>query len=263
MADNVSITPGTGTNIAADDVGGVLHQRVKISVGVDGSAGDMSAGSGVIDATTPRVTLATDDASLAALDTLNTTILAQGVDIGTAGTPSADVLSVQGVSGMTAIVTGGNVAHDAADSGNPSKLGAKAISSLSSQTLVSDGDRTNLHAGLDGALFTRGYSLGDIIRGRATATDTTATTVIAAQGSGVKAYLTSITAQNSSSTNTTLDVISGSTTIWSIPVPANAGAALSFPVPLPPNAANEALKFQASTGVTTLTVCFAGFKSQI
>lgn len=30
MADNVGITPGTGATIAADDVGGVLHQRVKI-----------------------------------------------------------------------------------------------------------------------------------------------------------------------------------------------------------------------------------------
>jgi hypothetical protein len=43
MADNVSYTPGSGVNIAADDVGGVLHQRVKISVGADGTAADASA----------------------------------------------------------------------------------------------------------------------------------------------------------------------------------------------------------------------------
>lgn len=42
MADNISITPGTGANVAADDVGGVLHQRVKVSVGEDGSAIDVS-----------------------------------------------------------------------------------------------------------------------------------------------------------------------------------------------------------------------------
>jgi len=30
MADNVPVTPGTGTNIATDDVGGVQHQRVKM-----------------------------------------------------------------------------------------------------------------------------------------------------------------------------------------------------------------------------------------
>ena len=43
MADNVGYTAGTGTSIAADDVGGNLHQRVKISVGEDGTAVDVSA----------------------------------------------------------------------------------------------------------------------------------------------------------------------------------------------------------------------------
>lgn len=43
MADNIDVTPGTGKTIAADDITGVLHQRVKISQGVDGSATDVSA----------------------------------------------------------------------------------------------------------------------------------------------------------------------------------------------------------------------------
>lgn len=43
MADNLAITQGTGTTIAADDIGGVLHQRVKISQGADGAATDVSA----------------------------------------------------------------------------------------------------------------------------------------------------------------------------------------------------------------------------
>jgi len=43
MADNVAITAGTGTTIAADDIGGVLHQRIKISQGADGSATDVSS----------------------------------------------------------------------------------------------------------------------------------------------------------------------------------------------------------------------------
>lgn len=42
MADNVTYTPGSGATIAADDIGGVLHQRVKISVGADGAAADLS-----------------------------------------------------------------------------------------------------------------------------------------------------------------------------------------------------------------------------
>jgi hypothetical protein len=40
MADNVGYTPGSGATVAADDIGGVLHQRVKISMGDDGSATD-------------------------------------------------------------------------------------------------------------------------------------------------------------------------------------------------------------------------------
>lgn len=40
MADNVGYTPGTGATVAADDIAGVLHQRVKISLGADGSAVD-------------------------------------------------------------------------------------------------------------------------------------------------------------------------------------------------------------------------------
>ena len=44
MADNVGYTPGSGASIAADDIGGVLHQRVKVVLGADGtSAGDVSS----------------------------------------------------------------------------------------------------------------------------------------------------------------------------------------------------------------------------
>jgi hypothetical protein len=43
MSDNVGYTPGTGASIAADDVGGNLYQRIKIGVGEDGTATDLSA----------------------------------------------------------------------------------------------------------------------------------------------------------------------------------------------------------------------------
>jgi hypothetical protein len=42
MADNVTITEGSGTQIAADEVGGVKYQRVKVSIGEDGVANDLS-----------------------------------------------------------------------------------------------------------------------------------------------------------------------------------------------------------------------------
>jgi hypothetical protein len=43
MPDNIGYSPGSGAVIAADDIGGVLHQRVKVAHGSDGSAVDVSA----------------------------------------------------------------------------------------------------------------------------------------------------------------------------------------------------------------------------
>jgi len=70
MADNVSITAGSGTTIAADDISGVQHQRVKISVGADGSATDMVGGAGAVSSAVPRVTLASDDPAVAELEAI-------------------------------------------------------------------------------------------------------------------------------------------------------------------------------------------------
>ena len=38
MSDNVGYTPGVGATIAADDIGGVLYQRVKMIHGAEGNA---------------------------------------------------------------------------------------------------------------------------------------------------------------------------------------------------------------------------------
>jgi hypothetical protein len=44
MADNIGYTPGDGATVAADEIGGVLHQRVKLALGADGvNDGDLSA----------------------------------------------------------------------------------------------------------------------------------------------------------------------------------------------------------------------------
>jgi hypothetical protein len=43
LADNIAVTPGTGATVAADDISGVLYQRVKVQHGGDGTATDTSA----------------------------------------------------------------------------------------------------------------------------------------------------------------------------------------------------------------------------
>ncbi|MER9355574.1 hypothetical protein NKI61_20090 [Mesorhizobium sp. M0514] len=71
MADNVTL-PGTGDDVAADDIGGVKHQRVKVSLGADGSATDALGGAGAVAAGVQRVTLASDDPAVTAIASTNT-----------------------------------------------------------------------------------------------------------------------------------------------------------------------------------------------
>jgi len=45
VADNVGYTPGIGATVAADDIGGALHQRIKFTLGSDGvNQGDAQGG---------------------------------------------------------------------------------------------------------------------------------------------------------------------------------------------------------------------------
>lgn len=55
MPDNITITPGAGQTIATDDIGGVNYQRVKISIGADGSATDLAFGQAAKTASLPVV----------------------------------------------------------------------------------------------------------------------------------------------------------------------------------------------------------------
>lgn len=72
MADNVPITPGSGYNIASDEISGVHHQRVKLSLGTDGTAVDAVGGAGAATSGTTRVVTASDDPTLTALALLAT-----------------------------------------------------------------------------------------------------------------------------------------------------------------------------------------------
>lgn len=160
-------------------------------------------------------------------------------------------------------VIAGDVAHDGVDTGNPVKIGAKAKSALSGLTLVSADDRANAHSDLDGAIITRvGYCLGDLVKGVASNTDGTATQVLAAAGAGIKLYLKKATFANTSAATVTVDIVSGSTVIWTVPVPPG-GCVENFDAPLPPNAANEALKFDPSAATTTITCSMLAFKSKV
>jgi hypothetical protein len=96
---------------------------------------------------------------------------------------------------------GGNVAHDAADSGNPLKVGAVAIAHGTNPTAVTAADRTNLYANRAGIPFVIGGHPNVITRsatiddGDGAQTNASLLTVSA----GSKIVITSISATCSSS----------------------------------------------------------------
>lgn len=154
-------------------------------------------------------------------------------------------------------LTGGGVAHDGADSGAPVKVGARATNV--NLAAVSNNDRSDLVADLTGKLVTQPYSVPEVsVDGTASATNTSDTQVIAAQGAGVRIYVTTLILANSSSTNITVTIKSAATARLVVPVPANGGAVVPLPKPLR-LAANEALNFAASSGVTTAYCSAVGF----
>jgi hypothetical protein len=74
MADNVGYTPGSGAVVAADDVGGALHQRIKLTLGADGvSDGDVSS-SNPMPVTAGALPLPTGAATSAAQTTGNVSL---------------------------------------------------------------------------------------------------------------------------------------------------------------------------------------------
>lgn len=160
----------------------------------------------------------------------------------------------------------GQVAHDAADSGNPVKIGANTHTTLSTITLVADSDRTDLHAGVDGVLITRPHTLlEDIVTATPVAiTDGSSTSVISAAGAGIKIYITEVIIANSSSTNVTVDLRDGTagSVKATFPVPANGGVVKTLSTPLP-FSANTAVAADPSASASTITVTLIGFKSKI
>lgn len=170
-------------------------------------------------------------------------------------TPHHNIDALPGVAGDTA--------HDSADSGNPTKVGAKAKAGLSGVTLVAADDRSNVFAGLDGALFVRAVPLEDIVSGNASNTDGASTQVIATAGAGVKQYLTRVILTNMHASSTIyVELKSGTTVKATIPCPPG-GATVGFDPPLPPNAADEAWNFDPSAATTTIYCSMVGFKSKV
>lgn len=96
MADNIAITAGAGTTVATDDVGGTHYQIVKLAHGALDSVTVVSTASGL-----------PIQASSLPLPSGASTAAKQPA-LGTAGSASADVITIQGVASMTAVKVDGS-----------------------------------------------------------------------------------------------------------------------------------------------------------
>ncbi len=161
--------------------------------------------------------------------------------------------------------TAGDVAHDSADSGNPVKVGGKAVSA--EPAVVTAADRANFYTDLVGKLIVLPYSNPEnFVSGAITSamTGTTSTSLISAPASGLRNYITQITVSNSHATIGTDVVIqdgSGGTTLYTIPAAAvYGGAVLTFPTPLrQPTTATAIYCANVTTGAST-KVSASGYK---
>jgi len=102
-----------------------------------------------------------------------------------------------------------------------------------------------------------------LVSGRASATDTTSTSLIAAPAASLRNYITQITVWNSSAVNTYIKIQDGSggTEIYDVPAPAGGGATLSFPVPLKQPTTATALYFAANASANAIVISASGFKA--
>lgn len=190
-----------------------------------------------------------------------------GVDIGDItvnNAAGASAVNVQdGGNSLTVdggVNASGDVAHDAADSGNPVKVGGKAYNQDGSEpgTAVAEGDRTNLITDVYGRQFveTAHPNLFSVSADYAAAQ--TNASIKAAPGAGLSLYITDILISNGATAgNITLLNGSGGTVLLELYPAINGGGVMNLRTPIKLSA-NTALVI-TSTTVTTHSVTISGF----
>lgn len=166
-------------------------------------------------------------------------------------------------------VDAGDTAHDAADGGNPVKIGAKAIASPKGLTMVSANDRANMISDLDGIQIVKLATSGaDFISERVSNTDGSSTAfsnfgAVASTFNVITAY--SVFRTDAGTTMAYLDFRDGTSgaVLWSVPLPPGGGANLSLGgVPIFKGSANTALAYDVSTALSTVYISVSGYQTK-
>jgi hypothetical protein len=240
---------------------------------------NIAMGTGVRSAGTQRVTIATDDVVPVSMSGTWTVGLSagtnaigklaanSGVVIGSVEIASAQTLATVTTVGTLSTLTGGGVAHDGVDSGNPIKIGMRAIATPSTGTPVAAADRSDAMCDLDGAALVRPFTLGDLISERVTDTGGTSTafTNFGATVS-TRNYVTAIVVYNNSATAGYVDFRDGTagSVLFTVPVPAGGGCVVTLGgAPLFRTSANTALAYDVSGALTTVFISLTGYKSKV
>ena len=213
----------------------------------------LSTTGGGTEATALRVTLANDSTGLVSVDDNSSSLT---VDQATASNLKTE--------------PAGQVAHGAADSGNPLKIGAKVETSPKGITVPVDGDRTDLYADSDGMLMVKINTSGaDLLSERVsdTAGTSTAFTNFSAVASTFN-YVTGITVfrTDAGTTPAYVDFRDGTAGAvkWSMPLPPNGGSVLpASGTPYFKTTANTALAYDVSAALTTVFISVSGFQSKV
>lgn len=286
LASGANTIGNVGINAGGNTIGTAFtDQRFIKGVAVDVGNGTQSTG-------TQRVTIASDSTGQVVLAAGGNTVGTVFADVkklnGTVvdtnnGTTSAGTLRVTLSSDSTGIVglsAGSNTigtaysigdrAAGATDGGNPVKIGGFATATLSTATLRTAGQRTNLVADLDEAVITRPYAtLGDTTTGTANVTSTASATVISAAGANVKVYLKSITIANANGTSQLVEIMDGNITRWLFPVPCGTAGVTHGGVTHTwggnglPGTANTNWNVRCSAAGGNIYVSMEGYKSKI
>lgn len=256
------IRSSDGANVLSVDAGGAakvdgsaVTQPVSGSVSATVSGTVAATQSGTWNIATVTAVTAISNALPAGTNAIGKLAANSGIDIG-----DVDVTSVIPGTAATNLGKAEDAAHSSGDTGIMA-LGVRndALSALSG----SDGDYTPIALESTGRVMVDLAPSAAMVRGTATTTGTSDTSLIAASGSaGLKTYITSVQIANTGSTTSLItfkDGNAGSTLGYTI-APTGGGSNIVFETPLV-TSANTAFYFAAASASTTIYASAQGYKA--
>lgn len=230
LGSNNDVTLGAALPAGTNNIGDVDVLSVPAPLSTTGGGTEASA---------LRVTIASDSTGVVSIDDNGGTITVDGTVTANAGTGTRTIT--------------GDVAHDAADSGNPVKVGGKARTT--NPTAVADADRVDATFDDIGRQVVVLNQVRDLVVHQHTqiASSSSETTIVTAGAAGVFHDLTHliVTNQTATAVNVTIKDATAGTTRMIIALAANGGAVIPFSVPVPQaSAANNWTATLSSASVT-------------